>query len=204
MLFGQTYKMINAPAQTLYKSKSSKFYAFAYPVRDEQTIKEHLNTLRSAYPDASHHCYAWTIGFDRQNFRTNDDGEPSNTAGKPIFRQIQKLELSNILIVVVRYFGGTMLGVPGLIEAYGQSAAECLALCSISEHTVLEVYNVSCPFGAENEVFRIARQYQALVNVLNEQECFSAEIKIPLHKADAFKRQVALLYQAGIEYKGVE
>jgi uncharacterized YigZ family protein len=204
MLFNQTYKMIDAPAHTLYKSKGSKFYAFAFPVRNEQAIKDHLNAIRTDYPDATHHCYAWTLGFDRQNFRTNDDGEPSNTAGKPIFRQIQKLELSNILIVVVRYFGGTMLGVPGLIEAYGQSAAECLALCHISEYPVLEVYTVNCPFGSENEVFRIARQYQALVNVLNVQECFSAEIKIPLHKADAFKRQVAQLYQAGIEYKGVE
>lgn len=204
MLFSSTYKMIDSSCECLHKAKGSKFFAYAWPVKSETEIKNNLNALKEKYPDASHHCYAWVLGHDKQNFRANDDGEPSNTAGKPILRQIHKLDLCNILVVVVRYFGGTMLGVPGLIEAYGNTAAECLAQSSITEYQILEKYTVSCPFGLENEVFKSCKQFQASLSVMAEQSCFSAEIKIPLHKADEFKTHLSLNYQINIEYKGIE
>lgn len=196
--------MIDAPAEFLLKEKGSKFIAYAWPVRNENEIKNHLKTIKEIYPDATHHCYAWILGYDKQNFRANDDGEPSNTAGKPILRQIQKLDLCNTLVLVVRYFGGTMLGVPGLIEAYGAAAFECLKLASITEHPILEIYHVSCPFGNENEIYRICKQFQASLIVLAEPSCFSAQIKIPLQKADEFKKQLSLNYQIQTEFKGVE
>ena len=204
MLFSSTYKMIDSSCDSLYKAKGSKFFAYAWPVKTEAEIKLHLNGIKEKYPDATHHCFAWILGHDKQNFRANDDGEPSNTAGKPILRQIQKLDLCNTLVVVVRYFGGTMLGVPGLIEAYGAAAAECLSLTKITEFPILEKYTVSCPFGMENEVFKSCKQFQASLSVLAEESCFSAEIKIPLHKAGEFKNHLALNYQINIEYKGIE
>ena len=204
MLFSSTYKMIDSSCDSLYKAKGSKFFAYAWPVKTEAEIKLHLNGIKEKYPDATHHCFAWILGHDKQNFRANDDGEPSNTAGKPILRQIQKLDLCNTLVVVVRYFGGTMLGVPGLIEAYGAAAAECLSLTKITEFPILEKYTVSCPFGMENEVFKSCKQFQATLSVLAEESCFSAEIKIPLHKAGEFKNHLALNYQINIEYKGIE
>ena len=204
MLFSSTYKMIDSSCDSLYKSKGSKFFAYAWPVKSEAEIKIHLNGLKEKYPDATHHCFAWILGHDKQNFRANDDGEPSNTAGKPILRQIQKLDLCNTLVAVVRYFGGTMLGVPGLIEAYGNAAAECLSLSKITEYPILEKYTVSCPFGMENEIFKSCKQFQATLSVLAEESCFSAEIKIPLHKAGEFKNHISLNYQINIEYKGIE
>jgi uncharacterized YigZ family protein len=196
--------MIDSSCDSLYKSKGSKFFAYAWPVKSEAEIKIHLNGLKEKYPDATHHCFAWILGHDKQNFRANDDGEPSNTAGKPILRQIQKLDLCNTLVVVVRYFGGTMLGVPGLIEAYGNAAAECLSLSKITEYPILEKYTVSCPFGMENEIFKSCKQFQATLSVLAEESCFSAEIKIPLHKAGEFKNHLTLNYLINIEYKGIE
>lgn len=203
-MFSDTYKMITAPAEILYKSKGSKFFTYCYPVKNEQEIKGFLSTIKEKYPDATHHCYAWVLGYDKQNYRANDDGEPAGTAGKPILRQIHKFDLCNILVVVVRYFGGTMLGVPGLIEAYGQSTLECLQKTEIQEYQIYELYTIKCPFGMENEVYRISRQFQVSISVMNIEECFSAEIKIPLHKVAAFKGQLVHLYQINIEYKGIE
>lgn len=205
MMFSQgTYKTITEESNALFKSKGSKFHAHAFPLEKESEVKTYLNRIKEQYPGATHYCYAWVLGPDGQNFRCNDDGEPPNTAGKPIHRQIQKFELCNILLVVVRYFGGTMLGVPGLIEAYGTAAAECLANAMITEHSIIEKYRISCEFGLENEIFRLVRQFQLPISVLEGQECFSAEIKIPLHKVDAFKGQAGNLYRISIEYLGVE
>lgn len=202
-LFKSTYRRIDHESHCLYKSKGSKFYAYAYPVETEQEIKEILQTLRLKYPDATHHCYAYFLRPDASQFRANDDGEPSGTAGKPILRQIQKLELTNTLVVVVRYFGGTLLGVPGLIEAYGESAAECLAGCAISEHDITESYILSCPFGLENEVYKICKQHRLSPQLQYNDECFSVEIKIPLRMIDSFKQAVADNYQLNLKYTGV-
>ncbi len=204
MLFSDAYHTINENAECLYKSKGSKFYAFCYKVHSEEDVKEKLNGLRQRYPDASHHCYAYVLHYDKSVFRVNDDGEPSNTAGKPILRQIQKHDLTNILVVVVRYFGGTLLGVPGLIEAYSQSALECLSLCSISKHQIVEKYELSCPFGLEKDIYKLCKQFHINLSVKQNQECFCAEIKIPLQQTGAFKQQLKSYYQVSIKYTGIE
>lgn len=119
------FSLTNEPSGE-YKEKGSKFLAFAYPVRTEQDVKEKLEALRKRYYDARHHCYAYVIGLDKQQHRANDDGEPNHSAGDPILGQIRSHELTNCLVVVVRYFGGTKLGVPGLVHAYKTAAAYAL------------------------------------------------------------------------------
>ena len=127
MLFDRDYKSIANSSEVVYTDKGSRFLAFAYPVKDEQQIKIHLSNLKSEYPDATHHCYVWILNADKSAQRINDDGEPANTAARPILKQINALNLTNILLVVVRYFGGKKLGIPGLIEAYGLAAKQSLA-----------------------------------------------------------------------------
>lgn len=127
MLFEDTYKTIASPSEGVFKDRGSKFIAKAFPVKTEDDIKIHLETLRKDYYDARHHCYAYQLGFDKSAYRINDDGEPSGTAGKPIFGQINSHDLTNILIVVIRYFGGTKLGVSGLINAYRTASKESIS-----------------------------------------------------------------------------
>src|SRR6478736_3309084 len=136
MLFSDSYLTISQTADELYKDKGSKFLAFAFPVKSESEIKKKLTSLKKEHPSASHHCYAWRLGADKAAFRANDDGEPSNTAGKPILMQIQAKDLTNVLIVVVRYFGGTLLGVGGLINAYKQAALNVLNKTTIIEQFI--------------------------------------------------------------------
>jgi uncharacterized YigZ family protein len=204
LLFTDTYQTIQGPTEFIFKSKGSKFLAFAYPVNSGKEVKQKLEELRRTYPDASHHCYAYVLNYDKSLFRTNDDGEPSNTAGKPILRQIHKKDLTNILVVVVRYFGGTLLGVPGLIEAYGESTTACLAICGITQHKIREKYELSCDFGLEKDIYKLCRQFQLDLSVIQNQECFCAEIKIPLQQTGAFKEQVKAYYQVSIKYTGIE
>ena len=120
------YMTIEGPAKGEFKEKGSKFLAFAYPVSSEEEIQGFLAELRRSFHDASHHCYAWRLGAEMDRYRVNDDGEPSGSAGNPIFGQIQSRNLTNVLVAVVRYFGGTLLGVGGLIRAYRESASEAL------------------------------------------------------------------------------
>jgi uncharacterized YigZ family protein len=155
-----SYKTIARAAETTYRQLSSKFYTYAYPVESEEEIKEHLDALRKRWYDATHHCYAWRLGPHGEQFRANDDGEPSSTAGKPILGQLLSQEITNCLVVVVRYFGGTKLGVPGLIAAYKESTAQVLAECEIVERTVDVVVRVEFSYVAMNDVMRIVKDMQ--------------------------------------------
>lgn len=157
MLFSDTYKTINSPQQIIFKDKGSKFLAFAFPVENDIQIKNELLQLKKVHPTANHHCYAYMLGADKQNYRANDDGEPSYTAGKPILGQIQSHDLTNILIVVVRYFGGTLLGVSGLINAYKASAAEVIAQCNVIEKHIMLQYNIAFSFTEMNEVMKLLK-----------------------------------------------
>lgn len=157
MLFDDTYLTIQQAAEGLFKDKGSKFLAYAYPVKSEEEIKTHLATLRKLHPSARHHCYAFRLGADKQAFRANDDGEPSNTAGKPILGQIQSKDLTNVLIVVVRYFGGTLLGVSGLINAYKLAAADALNNASVIEKTMNELYEIHFGYLQMNDVMKIMK-----------------------------------------------
>ncbi len=131
--------------------------AFAFPAGSEQEVKAHLDELRKKYYDATHHCYAYVLGFDKSAYRFNDDGEPSGTAGRPIYGQILSADLTNILIVVIRYYGGTKLGVPGLIHAYKTSAAEALQNATIVSKIVKEVYKIEYPYEGMNDVMKIIK-----------------------------------------------
>ncbi len=162
-----SFLTISAPAEAIYKEKSSKFLAYAYPVRSEEEIRELLDALRKRYYDATHHCYAWRLGPQGESFRSNDDGEPSGTAGKPILGQLLSNSLTNCLIVVVRYFGGTKLGVSGLIQAYKESAAEVIAEAEIVEQTVDICFTVEYPYLVMNDVMRIIKDEQP--NILSQE-----------------------------------
>lgn len=158
MTLDDVYKTIDGPAQGLFKEKGSKFLAFAWPVQAEDEIKQHLSDLKTAYYDARHHCYAWQLGLDDMNFRANDDGEPSGTAGKPIHGQIRSSELTNVLIAVVRYFGGTKLGTSGLIHAYKTAAADAIHQANIVEKTVDNQVAFQFPYEAMNDVMRVIKE----------------------------------------------
>jgi uncharacterized YigZ family protein len=167
-----SYKTIARPAETTYRQLSSKFLVYAYPVETEEEIKQHLDILRKKWFDATHHCYAWRLGAKGEHFRANDDGEPSSTAGKPILGQLLSQEVTNCLVVVVRYFGGTKLGVPGLIAAYKESTALVLSECEIVERTVDVVIEVSFSYVAMNDIMRIVKDMQPkVVNQLFDNLC---------------------------------
>lgn len=154
-----TFLTIALPAEGLYKEKGSKFLAFAYPVSSEDAIKTHLDFLKKKYYDARHHCYAYILGKDKELFRANDDGEPSSTAGKPILGQLYSVGVTNVLIVVVRYFGGKKLGVSGLITAYKAAAAAALANAKIVPFILKQNISVQCSFAEVDLVMRLAKNY---------------------------------------------
>ena len=154
------YKTIEAPAEASTRERSSKFLAYAYPVTDAEQVREHLDALRKEYYDATHHCYAYRIGPQGEEFRANDDGEPSGTAGKPILGQMMSREVTDCLIVVVRYFGGTKLGVPGLISAYREAAALVLEESNIIEKTVDTIFRVGFPYINMNDVMKVVKEEQ--------------------------------------------
>ncbi len=156
-IINDKYKTIAANSNGLFKDKGSKFISYAYPVYSEEEIKKHINTIKEKYYDARHHCFAWQLGTDGLRYRANDDGEPSGTAGKPIHGQIKSHELTNILIIVVRYFGGTKLGVPGLIHAYKEASIDVLRNAEIIEKTVDDVYGVKFDYEAMNNVMKIIK-----------------------------------------------
>jgi uncharacterized YigZ family protein len=150
-----TYKTIAVPSEGLFKEKGSKFISYAFPVCSEDEIREIIQNIKKEHHSARHHCFAWRLGHEKLLFRANDDGEPSNSAGKPILGQIQSYELTNILIVVVRYFGGILLGVGGLINAYRNAAQDALLQAEIVERIVEKRLLVEFDYGAMNDVMKI-------------------------------------------------
>jgi len=153
-----TFKTISKPSEGLFKDKGSKFISFAFPVNSEDEIRNIVQLIRKEHHSARHHCYAWRLGYDKLLFRANDDGEPSSTAGKPILGQIQSFDLTNILIVVVRYFGGTLLGVSGLINAYRNAASDAIIQAEIIEKLVEKQLFVEFEYAALNEVMKIFKE----------------------------------------------
>lgn len=159
MLFEDTYKTIEKLSSGVYKEKGSKFLAFAYPVKSDSEVKLLLDQIRKEYYDARHHCYAYVLGYDKSAWRINDDGEPSGTAGRPIYGQIQSYDLTNVLVVVVRYFGGIKLGVSGLINAYKLAAQDALQQAEIIERTINEIYRLEFPYEQINEAMKIVKEF---------------------------------------------
>jgi uncharacterized YigZ family protein len=153
-----SYTTIKSFSQGIYKEKGSRFIAFAYPVADQEEIKPIIDKTRKEHHEAKHHCYAYMIGHERMIWRVNDDGEPSGTAGRPILGQINSFGLTNILIVVSRYFGGTLLGVSGLINAYRSAAASAIKNAEIIECTLQEFYEITYPYISMNDVMKILKE----------------------------------------------
>lgn len=167
MLFDDTYLTIENPAEAIFRDRGSKFLAYVYPIRSEVEIKEIINHLKTEHPKANHHCWAMRLSPDRSIFRVNDDGEPSGTAGRPILNTLLSKNLTNILVVVVRYFGGTLLGVPGLINAYKSATDLALAEAKIVEQVIKDVYTINFDYLQMNEVMKIIKDDQ--LTVLNQQ-----------------------------------
>ncbi|OSI08492.1 IMPACT family protein [Neisseria zoodegmatis] len=180
-----TYQTIAAPAQAEFKDKGSRFIAFAYPVRTTEEIKTHVEALREAHHKARHWCYAYRLGTDGNQFRANDDGEPSGSAGRPILGQIDSAGLTDVLIVVVRYFGGTLLGVPGLIHAYKTAAAEALQVAEVVEKNIEKTVWLRCDYPHLNDAIRIAKQHHAEVVAQDLQLDCRLAVRIPLAHYDA-------------------
>jgi uncharacterized YigZ family protein len=159
-----SYRTIQKAAEGQYKEKGSRFLAFAWPVNSEDDIRAHVEKIRKRYFDARHHCFAWVLGADRKSFRAFDDGEPNHSAGDPILGQIRSKELTNVLIVVVRYFGGAKLGVGGLINAYKLAAADALANAMIVEKNVTINVIVYYDYPWTAEVMRLVRDLDLVIN----------------------------------------
>jgi uncharacterized YigZ family protein len=157
-MFSDTYKTISGESKGLFKDRGSRFIGIAIPVKSQEEVKSRLEELRKEYHDARHHCYGYVLSPDRQIWRANDDGEPSGTAGKPILGQINSNELTDILIVVIRYFGGTLLGVSGLINAYRTAAADAIANAAIIEKTVTSIYKIAFPYLSMNDVMKVLKE----------------------------------------------
>jgi len=158
MLFEDTYKTIQNPSEGIFKDKGSKFIAYAFPVTTEDQVKPIITKLRTEHTKARHFCWALRLSPDRSVYRLNDDGEPSGTAGRPILNTLLSTDLTNILIVVVRYFGGTLLGVPGLINAYKNATIESINNAAIIEKTVNDCYRITFDYLSMNEVMRTIKE----------------------------------------------
>lgn len=179
------FKTIEQPATGYIKIKGSKFHSFAFPVQDEDEIKEILIRLKKEHHSARHHCYAWRLGTETIHFRANDDGEPSSTAGKPILGQLQSFDVTNILIVVVRYFGGTLLGVSGLINAYRSAAADALNQAAIIELLIEQKFVINFSYNELNDVMQIVKQEN--LNVINTQFEEKCKLFFAVRKSEAEK-----------------
>ena len=179
-----TYKALSAPSdEILYKEKNSKFFGLAFPVSSEEEVKAILDTVKKQHPTARHWCYAYQIGTEKVAYRANDDGEPANTAGMPIYGQIQSFGVTNVLVVVVRYFGGIKLGVGGLITAYRASAQMALEASDIIEKTIDIHYTVKFGYQDMNKVMRIIKEKN--LDIISQQMEMECEITVGTRKKNA-------------------
>ena len=169
-----TYKTIKEPSQGLYREKGSRFISFVFPVSGESEIKLFVDQIRHEHHDARHHCYAWILGIEGQDWRANDDGEPSGTAGRPILGQIRSAGLTNVLLVVTRYFGGKLLGVSGLTNAYKVASRSAISNAEIIDRIVYESYELRYPYDLMNDVMKILKE----ANLEQYEHSFGLECRI--------------------------
>jgi uncharacterized YigZ family protein len=192
-----SYKTIKRSSEGSFKEKGSKFLAFAYPVESEEEIKQKLADLRKKYFDARHHCYAFMLGADKSRFRAADDGEPNHSAGDPILGQIRSKEITNVLIVVVRYFGGTKLGVGGLITAYKTAAEEALNNATIIECEVMHQVKLQYDFSASAEAMRLVKEFDVKILSQDFGDRASLTGELSLRNIEAFSQKMLLLKALG-------
>jgi uncharacterized YigZ family protein len=158
MLFDDTFKTISKPSEGIFRDKGSRFFAYLYPIQSEAEIKDIIAELKSLHPKASHHCWAIRLSLDRSIFRLNDDGEPSGTAGRPILNTLLSFDLTNVIAVVIRYFGGALLGIPGLINAYKTATIDAIQASEIIVKTVDLVFKIEFSHSVMNEVMKVVKE----------------------------------------------
>jgi len=187
-----SFQSIKATSEGFYKEKGSKFLAFAFPVQTEDDIKQRLDDLRKQYYDARHHCYGYILGNKSDKYRANDDGEPNHSAGDPILGQIRSKDLTNTLVVVVRYFGGTKLGVSGLIAAYKTAAKEALDAAEVIETTIKDEVLIDFSYEQTSDVMRLAKEFGLEIEGQTFQETCSLRGFIEVGTGDSLKEKLAL------------
>jgi uncharacterized YigZ family protein len=186
----EKFRTLSAPATAELRDRGSRFLAFAYPASDLETVKAIVKTLKAEHPKANHHCVAYRMGADGSIYRAGDDGEPAGSAGRPILAAIDSAGLQQVLIVVVRYFGGTLLGVPGLIHAYGTVAADALKAAEITERWVEKRLRIECDYGGVGEVLYLLRKSESTIYSQDMQLFCVIEAGVPLPQVDGLRRQL--------------
>lgn len=192
-----SYLTIQGPAEGLYREKGSKFLAFAWPVHNEQDIREHLTGLKKKYFDARHHCFAWMLGPDKDRFRAFDDGEPNHSAGDPILGQIRSKGLTNVLVVVVRYFGGVKLGVGGLISAYKAATEDALNNAIVIEKEVVERLSIEFEYGATPDVMRMIKEFELIIIRQDFTDVCNLVVDVKISMKQELHKKFALLKSLG-------
>lgn len=186
MQHSDSYKTIEGPSnEILFKDRNSKFFAYAFPISDEDDVKNHIESLKKKHHSARHYCYAYQLGTELIKYRVNDDGEPNNSAGQPIYGQIQSFELTNILVVVVRYFGGTKLGVGGLINAYKTASEIALNASKIITKTINKKFIITFEYKDMNKVMRIIKEKQ--LQILKQESDNQCSLEISVRKSNALE-----------------
>lgn len=195
-----SYLTLAAPSQGEYRDRGSKFHAYAWPIRAEEEAHAHLNALKKIHPKARHHCYAYRLGLDKNNFRANDDGEPSGTAGKPILGQIDSFGVTYVFVVVVRYFGGTLLGTSGLINAYRSATQDALQQANIIEQIIEDVYCLTFDYALMPDVMNTVKKLE--INVLSQTFSENAMLEIAVRQGN--KERIFTLLKAHITKVSIE
>jgi uncharacterized YigZ family protein len=192
-----SFKTVQSESEGFFKDKGSKFLSFVYPVESEEEVKQKLDALRKKYFDARHHCYAYMLGETERRFRANDDGEPNHSAGDPILGQIRSKGITNVLIVVVRYFGGVKLGVGGLIAAYKTAAESALASAKIIENEIRQKIRITYSYSSTPEVMRLVKDFELnIITQTFEEECvLKGSFKVKIE--DELTKQLHLLKSLG-------
>jgi uncharacterized YigZ family protein len=192
-----SYQTIQSPVEGSYKEKGSKFLAFACPLETENEIKERLELIRKEYFDARHHCFAYVLGAEKKKFRAFDDGEPNHSAGDPILGQIRSKDLTNILIIVVRYFGGVKLGVGGLINAYKSAAEDAVNKAVVIQKDVTESINLDYDYAATPEVMRLIKEFDLIIKNQEFKETCRLDVDVRLKDRNSLIERLTLMKALG-------
>jgi uncharacterized YigZ family protein len=196
-----SYLTLQGATEGIYKEKGSKFLAFGYPVDSEEEIRAHVERLKKKFHDARHHCFAWILGPSRDRFRAFDDGEPPHTAGDPILGQLRQFNLTNVLLVVVRYFGGTKLGAGNLAAAYRAAARDALENAPIVEREVTSDFVLEFPYLATADVMKLVKAFDLQISEQQFEENCRIRVRIGLKSQDAFLKKINLLQAIKVDVK---
>ncbi|MBL7857914.1 MAG: YigZ family protein [Cyclobacteriaceae bacterium] len=194
-----SFQTIQHPAEGLYKEKGSKFLAFAFPVSDENEIKCTIESIKKKYFDARHHCYAWMLGAEKKRFRAVDDGEPNHSAGDPILGQIRSKDITNVLIIVVRYFGGVKLGVGGLVAAYKAAAEDALRHAHIIEQQVTKIFTITFVYAATPQVMRLVKDFDLEIMEQHFSDSCVVTLKASLQHQERMLESLRLMQAMGTQ-----